>query len=108
MKAIIVQGCKDCPYSMAGAWGGECSKFAQMPISQSEDREDWPDTPHPDCKLNDLPTQKEIHKGIEDSCNTLQGSKETRESRTSLNEAKKWNGIGFVDGANWLIQQISK
>lgn len=67
-----------------------------------------PDTPHPDCKLNDLPTQKEIHKGIEDSCNTLQGSKETRESRTSLNEAKKWNGIGFVDGVKWTIEKISK
>ena len=63
-------------------------------ISQSEDREDWPDTPHPDCKLNDLPTPEKIHE-------------KTSKFRDN-SDYYKGEIEGFEYGANWLIQQISK
>ena len=53
-----------------------------------------PDTPHPDCKLNDLPTPEKIHE-------------KTSKFRDN-SDYYKGEIEGFEYGANWLIQQISK
>jgi hypothetical protein len=60
MKAIIITGCRDCPYRRIPAFKFTwvCSKF-DFEIS-SDILIDIPETPHPDCKLPDLPTQDEI------------------------------------------------
>ena len=92
MKAIIVQGCKDCPYLIEtdplSNLGG-CKLFEFMFDLEI------PETPHPNCKLNDLPTPNEIsdyaHENIPTSYDYDLG---------------KHNG--FHNGANWIIEQITK
>lgn len=60
MKVITVKGCKDCPYQTVeyrlGVPIEVCRKgYWQMPFGHSVS-----ETPHPDCKLNDLPTNSDI------------------------------------------------
>lgn len=85
MKAIIIKGCKDCPYSeyvkQSNKW--VCAKhFATF--------ETPPETPHPDCKLNDLPNVRMVEfEAYSDNINIPTAN-------------------GFINGANFVIEQITK
>jgi hypothetical protein len=58
MKAIVIKGCADCPYRFE--WHDlkdYCGyKNAENPIEVNPQSE----TPHPNCKLPDLPNEEEI------------------------------------------------
>lgn len=92
-KTLIIQGCKDCPYKSRLIDGWYCFKDHEEKgfdffISKSTDY--LPDTPHQDCKLNDLPTKNEI----------------THYSDRRFDFSDEMEI--FEKGANWVIKQISK
>lgn len=89
-KAIIVKGCKDCPYKFewfdmyyyCGYKNTDGNPITVDPNS---------DIPHPDCKLNDLPEPWQI------------------EERADIRHPyDKEKNAGFKRGASWVIEQISK
>lgn len=71
MKVLTIQGCKDCPYLFFAQpeekW--MCRHMQNHDKNMIPDPMDWvvcdkgediPSTPHPNCRLNDLPTEDEI------------------------------------------------
>lgn len=94
MKVAAITGCKDCPYKTldVGSWKFFCGRYKFSICSALEEK--LPDTPHPDCKLSDLPT-------VDDSLNHVQ----TLIPDTSLSKEIK-AGVEFV--ANFFIKEITK
>lgn len=90
MKAIIVNGCKDCPYLRNGgfACGWVCSIFTGIYGKSGMDNP--PETPHPNCKLNDLPSDQAIREYAEYNTGTLETE------------------AAFIVGANYILNEIVK
>lgn len=62
MKVATINGCKDCPFKRKF---DEDSKNTYWCLQREEELdigEIPPATPHPECKLPDLPTDEEIRK----------------------------------------------
>ena len=86
MKVIIVKGCKDCPYLTETdplANLGGCKLYEFMFDAEI------PETPHPDCKLNDLPTESDIT----DEC---------------FKNLHSHSSKSIIHGANFIINKITK
>ena len=84
-KILTIKGCKDCPYSEYVKQSNKfvCSKHFATFVTP-------PETPHPDCKLNDLPTNSDIVRFAENQ-NYILGRTES-----------------IKVGADWIIEQITK
>ena len=60
-KVIKIEGCKDCPYNQWDSISGyTCENPNMEPIYFDGDGIDIPETPHPDCKLPDFPSEEDI------------------------------------------------
>jgi len=86
-KIIKISGCKDCPYVVRDtmAW---CRKFEFEFWDDDNFKNNIPETPHPNCKLPDLPTNSEII------------DFKTGDPNPNFND-------GFISGANYVIEKIS-
>ena len=86
MKVATWKGCKDCPYSDSYI----CHKFdiAFNDADVSSNPNLWPHIPHPNCKLNDLPTNSEII------------DFKTGDPNADFND-------GFISGANYILNKIN-
>ena len=86
MKVSKISGCKDCPYRFE--WHDlidYCGyKNAENPIEVDPESE----TPHPDCKLPDLPDEADI-----------------LYFASSVSATVK---MARIDGANYVIEKITK
>jgi len=61
MKILTINGCRDCPYfSPEDFNGGDFCEHGKFHLSKP-----IPETPHPDCKLPDLPSQEDVEKSID-------------------------------------------
>jgi hypothetical protein len=94
-KVIVIQGCKDCPYLGNDSFETEhwfCTKFGHFvtDLDKVPDIELLPETPHPNCKLNDLPSQEYVKSFVIDRGIT---------TRDKLN---------IELGANHVIKEITK
>ena len=85
MKAITVNGCRDCPYTFL--WRDEVHYCGQS--DEPFEINIQSTTPHPDCKLPDLPTDAKIY----DAATEVYTKKE-REA--------------FEKGANYILNAIKK
>lgn len=89
-KCITINSCRECPYAYCDskAWGIYTCTHSNFTIIDKLGAE-LPDTIHPDCKLNDVPSVADIN--IESLSNT--------------------NGSGhipFRHGANFVINKLTK
>ena len=86
MKVATWNGCRDCPYfSPEDFYGGNFCKHGKFHLSKP-----IPETPHPDCKLPDLPTQEDV-KHFAENQNYILGRTESIEK-----------------GANYILNAIKK
>ena len=58
-KAILIQGCSTCPHARKFDEDIE-NRYWCLDQQDLDLGENLPKTPHPDCKLPDLPTSEEI------------------------------------------------
>lgn len=101
MKAIVIQGCKDCPYkkyhTISSKWWCEKDIEPRNHFLVSKNYYDIPSTSHPDCKLNDLPS--DIWKIIDESTEGV-----SFQNEQSMADTK----TGAMMGANFVIERIKK
>lgn len=76
MKALLIKGCKDCPYAICDSrdwnlWSCSHGEFPLLDGSKDGLDTQLPETPHPDCRLPDLPTQEEIKSKFDAAEDTL-------------------------------------
>jgi hypothetical protein len=92
MKVITVKGCRDCPYLNESLIMPESQCYFSNINFYNEETcgNDIPETPHPDCKLPDLPTSADIEKYAENQ-NYILGRTESIEL-----------------GANYILNAIKK
>ena len=92
MKTTVIQGCKDCPYKVFSKWSENtwCGKDVSI---EWDNYNNIPETPHPNCKLDDLPTIKDAVKEAENSSVNVQ----------LTNVAK----LGIEFGANYVLNKIN-
>jgi hypothetical protein len=106
MKAILIQGCKDCPYLVEYSTMGlsETRKLVEKKFAIkckrgyfetgfSFEKLDIPETPHPNCNLNDLPSIKDAVNQAENASVNVQ----------LTNVAK----LGIEFGAGYILNKIN-
>ena len=89
MKVLIVKGCADCSWcrpNISGNSGWACRKFGIVGAGKDLP----PVTPHPNCKLNDLPDVEKMAETVW----TYDNNKEVQQ--------------GFLDGAATVIREITR
>lgn len=101
-KVLVIQGCKECPYKMKVKAGWRCTHdgFYIYRTSHSNaiiTKEVLPTAPHPDCKMNDLPS--DIWKIIDESTEGVSFPNEQSMADTKT---------GAMMGANFVIERIKK
>ena len=87
MKVATWKGCKDCPYLIRDSKVFYICTHSDFAIADGLNDE-IPETPHPNCKLPDLPTNSEII------------DFKTGDPNPNFND-------GFISGANYVIEKIS-
>ena len=99
-KIIVVNGCKDCPWNQWESNNGNCCVNPNMDIIYFDrDNIEQTETPHPDCKLNDLPTKQDILATLENHNKICKDANINFEPKDAM-----W----FNKGANFIINQITK
>lgn len=104
MKVLTISGCKGCSYLSDFEWKKPNGEVDSHFCTKDPDRYfnilingEIPTEPHPNCPLNDLPTEEQIeqfpHKRI---------------SKNPYSDADSFYQDGFNAGANWVIEQITK
>ena len=91
MKVATWKGCKDCPYNQWDSIiGYACENPNMEPIYFDRDGIEIPETPHPNCKLNDLPIFAEIEAFADNHIHK-----------------NKIQNTGFKGGANYVLNKIN-
>ena len=93
-KVLVIQGCKECPHVIETdplANLGGCKLYEFMFEGEISE------TPHPDCKMNDLPS--DIWKIIDESTEGVSFPNEQSMADTKT---------GAMMGANFVIERIKK
>ena len=93
MKVATWKGCKDCPYNLQAS----CTKFGlniretihDGAVTTYRDLE----TPHPNCKLNDLPSSEDAVKWVVSS--------------TINNKITSAAKVGVELGADYILNKIN-
>lgn len=88
MKIIKIKGCKDCPYNKNLPFinGNRCIKY-NIVFHQIDK---IPETPHPDCKLDDAPMGSNLDlKKMEEQLDKALKEETTETLTTWINEKRK-------------------